>query len=675
MKRWKIALSIGIGAVVVSVIVLFYSIPINTCTLFPSRTSSDLMAPVSPKELYDSSELVVIGRITDSAAKCEGSQIWTHMQIEVEDSAKNPQGIKVLTGKAIGGKIGNYGYWAEDSPIFNKGDRAFLYLYKNSSSETVYTISQYSGVLNDPPDERISAKEILKTYRLQLIENDNSSNIDIQRASSKAITFSLESFFGYSSPTNLTISSFTYYDINRPEPFNTANVTVLREFGLSIEPTYAVITPPANGTGQATFLIGVSETAPLGVYDILLSSAVEDRYSYLAGGVVETFVRFNVTDQHGGNISPSSSANNSTVIISKGIDVIDSGVTFNPPFVRTIIGLNNTVTWINKNDTSVDLESPYGGSLFRNVTILPNDSFSFAFNQTGVYYYYEKNAGKEGIVVVSTEELESSRLPLASPSILQDRTEDLQDIARTIIQAVDKEDDVASIRLNNTRMVAYTTEQDGDIIVPRLLCTLCQQTGYQPILYRSPLGKPIIYPSEANMEKMMNFTKAVMQDIGYRIDGTEWIDAVNFGDRAEITIHQKVNGGWILPIPGARFSFMTDWTWIELARWYDNESISNFEFGLGSDEAEKIAEKFMNNEVNDNSGLEKYQYELSMVGDARIEIIDDKVMYLVGTGYKATNPSYYDAEGHCGQPAYGNFDVLVDASTGIPFGWRFAMCE
>lgn len=675
VEHWKLLSVASGGTLVIGLIVLFgLVIPTytgqstNPCSNSPSTAGIQDIAYSTPQERFDNAELVVVGRITNSMARCDGPQIWTYMQVQVEESLKNPQDIRTLTAKSFGGKIGDYGIASSNSPIFSKGDRAFLYLYKESASDDVYVISPFSGALaiNDSPDESISGKEILETFRLQFVSADNSTTIEIPRGSSREIVLSVESFFGYNTPTNLTTSSFTYYDINRPEPFNTANVTVLKEFGLSMEPTHIVITPPANGTAQGTFLIGASETAPLGVYDMFFSSTEKDSYSYLAGGVVETYLRINVTDQH----------SNATVIISKGVDVMDSAVTFNPPFVRTIIGVNNTVTWVNQNDTAIVLGSPYDGSLFRNVTIAPNESFSFTYNKPGVYLYYEKNAGKEGIVIVSTKELESSRLGLASPSILEDRSKDLEGLARTIVQAADKGDDIASLRLNNTQMVAYTTEKDGDIIVPRLLCTLCQQAGYHPIFYKSPLGKPIIYPSEGNMDKMMNFTKAVMEEIGYTMDGTEWIDAVNFGDRAEITIHQKVNGGWILPVPGARFSFMTDWTWIQLARWYDNESISSFEFGLGSDQAKEIAEKFMNNEVNDNSGLQKYQYELSMVvNDARVEIIDDKVMYVVGVGYKTTNPIYYNDQGHCGQPAYGNFDVLIDASSGTPFGWRFAMCE
>lgn len=363
-----------------------------------------------------------------------------------------------------------------------------------------------------------------------------------------------------------------------------------------------------------------------------------------------------------------------TIVISEGIDDIDSGVTFNPPIARTIMGFNNTVIWINQNSTSIILRSPYEGYLFGNTTVAQGGNFSYTFERPGVYAVYEVNTGKSGTIIVSTTEIESSRLALSAPSILQDDSKDLNMLAKAVIKAAQIDDDIESTRLNNTRMVAYVTDSGGDIIVPRDLCMLCSHRNYLPIHYASALGDPIIYPSEGNMERMKNFTAALMQEIGYTMDGTEWIDAVNYGTRADITISQQVNGGWILPIPGAQLSFMDNWTWINLGRWYDNESISGFDFELGSDAAEDVAVKFMNNEVDTNPVLKMYKYELSRTGEARVTIIDDKVMYLVPLGYRTTDPIYFDDRGHCGEPASGSFDVLVDAGSGTPFDWQYSMC-
>jgi hypothetical protein len=72
--------------------------------------------------------------------------------------------------------------------------------------------------------------------------------------------------------------------------------------------------------------------------------------------------------------------------------------------------------------------------------------------------------------------------------------------------------------------------------------------------------------------------------------------------------------------------------------------------------------------------VQKYRYEADSVHYAKVEIIDDKVMNVVTIGYGTTNPTYYEDRGHCGQPASQGFDVLVDASTGSAFDWRFSTC-
>jgi len=304
MKLWKVASLVAAGVGVLAVIILSYSIPVNPCAIIPTQTTSDLLASASPKVLYDSSELVVIGSITDSTAKCEGSQIWTHMRIEVIDSAKNPEGIKVLTGKAIGGRIGNYGHWLEDSPIFEKGDTAFLYLYRENPDDTIYRISQYSGGLSnsDVSGPTFSAKEILQTFRLQSPTTSNYTTIEIKRGTIEEITLTLESFFGYDSPTNVTVSSFIFYndpakDQNGTLTSEYTGVSALSGFGITVKPDYAIIQPLVNGTARTQFSISASERSVPGVYDLIFSASPEDPYSHLSGGVGQTLLRVNVTDK------------------------------------------------------------------------------------------------------------------------------------------------------------------------------------------------------------------------------------------------------------------------------------------------------------------------------------------------------------------------------------------
>lgn len=366
---------------------------------------------------------------------------------------------------------------------------------------------------------------------------------------------------------------------------------------------------------------------------------------------------------------------NATIIVAKGADaVIDSGISFHPVITRSVIGINNTVTWINKNDTSIILDSGHAGFLvdnhFNNVTIYPNESFSFTYTTTGIYHYREKNVGKDGAVLISTEEFEAARLIPARNSILQKSPEEM---AKIVIRAADPDDDIASVRLNNTRMMAFTTHKDADIIVPSLSCMSCGRTSFEVIFYRSPLGKPIIHPSK-DVDLMMDFAKNFMQEIGYEMDGSERIDTVDLGERVEISFYQRIRGEWIVQTHGAHFTFYDDWTWITLPIWYENRSIANYKFGLGTDEAEKVALDYMNRQVSTDIMLKKYKYELLWTGVVQVEIIDDKVMYMIPASYRTTDPEYLDERDHCSRPAHQTFEVLIEASTGKSFDWRLSPC-
>lgn len=112
---------------------------------------------------------------------------------------------------------------------------------------------------------------------------------------------------------------------------------------------------------------------------------------------------------------------------------------------------------------------------------------------------------------------------------------------------------------------------------------------------------------------------------------------------------------------------------IELGRWYEN--IASHKFGLGSDEAQEAARDFMDDEVNSHPLLAKYRYKYSAMQDARIDVLDDKVIYAVPVSYQTTNPEYLDDMDHCGRPSSQGVMVLIDTLSGRVFGWLYATCE
>jgi len=295
VEQWKIVAaslvaSVGVAMIIASGLLfpIYSSQPKNPCGESASSFVSERLIASSPtpSELFDTADLVVVGRITDSTLRCDGPQIMTYMQVEIEESLKNPENIRTLTTKTI---------WMEDTPIFSNGDRVFLYLRQERADGNMYWINPFSFALaaDGSPDNSVSGRELLQTFRLRSAAMD-ASPLELQQGTGKDAIVTLESYFGYDSPTNLTFSSFGRYD--KQGVFNSANITVLNENGIFIEPSFAVITPPANGTTQAKFLIRASENAVASVYDIHISSVDEGRYASLAGGVADAYIRINVTD-------------------------------------------------------------------------------------------------------------------------------------------------------------------------------------------------------------------------------------------------------------------------------------------------------------------------------------------------------------------------------------------
>lgn len=302
MERWKVG-TISLVAVVAILLVVpsiadtpLYPRPAeNPCTAIPPAMAerASVYESPTPYERFEAADLVVIGTIEDSTAKCDGPNVMTYMHVGVEDSLKNPQNLSSLTAKVYGGTIGDHTIRnSEFTRLFEKDDRVFLYLNEEGDA---YAIDYYSGTLvaDGSPDYSISGKEIIETFRLEF--DTQGDYIVIQPGNSKEVTLNLTSYFGYDSLMNLRVSSFAH--LSDSGVFNSANLTRLPEFGLSMEPAEKTITLTANGTEQTTFIVKVSEDALPGTYHIYVSSVEEDLYSNIAGGLDNNYISINVPEK------------------------------------------------------------------------------------------------------------------------------------------------------------------------------------------------------------------------------------------------------------------------------------------------------------------------------------------------------------------------------------------
>ncbi|WP_428324365.1 cupredoxin domain-containing protein [Nitrosopumilus sp.] len=79
---------------------------------------------------------------------------------------------------------------------------------------------------------------------------------------------------------------------------------------------------------------------------------------------------------------------NPTVMILQGAVLVENQ-SLDPEIISVVLGKNNTIVWVNGDNTPHGIVSVSGGDSFWGIgTILPGESASVIFNQTGVFEYY-----------------------------------------------------------------------------------------------------------------------------------------------------------------------------------------------------------------------------------------------------------------------------------------------
>ena len=100
----------------------------------------------------------------------------------------------------------------------------------------------------------------------------------------------------------------------------------------------------------------------------------------------------------------------STVIIPEGSSYSESGKNFTPETITVMIGVNNTVVWVNQDTVPGSvIANDQGDPDFFNATnkpifLLPGDEFRYTFTRSGEFdYHSEPHPWKHGTVIVLPE--------------------------------------------------------------------------------------------------------------------------------------------------------------------------------------------------------------------------------------------------------------------------------
>jgi len=74
------------------------------------------------------------------------------------------------------------------------------------------------------------------------------------------------------------------------------------------------------------------------------------------------------------------------VVIADGSGENDDGDTiFAPPIMTVVIGVNNTVTWINQDEVTHSVLTLYG---FSSPDLAPGQNYTYTFTRAGVFPYH-----------------------------------------------------------------------------------------------------------------------------------------------------------------------------------------------------------------------------------------------------------------------------------------------
>ena len=78
------------------------------------------------------------------------------------------------------------------------------------------------------------------------------------------------------------------------------------------------------------------------------------------------------------------------ISINKGAVIVDNPEPVTPKTVYVVLGINNTVTWINNDDTAHSITPDHGNEFFSGSkgVVKPGDSFTYTFTKEGVYEYH-----------------------------------------------------------------------------------------------------------------------------------------------------------------------------------------------------------------------------------------------------------------------------------------------
>ena len=233
------------------------------------------------------------------------------------------------------------------------------------------TTTQNLIALNQPPQERYITMTWSKTPQA-LQDRFTPANIVVAQGDTVHITFIVNDTAGHT----FTIDPPYGFQINDSIPGLTNDLTGVK---FTTQPTgnsagVVVSGTPGNLTGRGSFVAKYA-----GVFEYFCVYHVQvGMFGYLT---VLPNVAYNTTTTSQGSITPSNQ-----VSINYGAGTNTTTKYYSPSTITVVIGVNNTVTWMNNDAVPHTVTSDTG--VFDSGAISQGGTFSYTFTTPGTYNYH-----------------------------------------------------------------------------------------------------------------------------------------------------------------------------------------------------------------------------------------------------------------------------------------------
>lgn len=103
----------------------------------PSQSSQGLVEKLTLDDLALRADSILVGEVTDITVNKEGEgNIYTMVTLSVEQPIKGETEGEVVI-RVLGGEVDGQALWVEDTPSFQSGERAVVFLNKGGASFAV----------------------------------------------------------------------------------------------------------------------------------------------------------------------------------------------------------------------------------------------------------------------------------------------------------------------------------------------------------------------------------------------------------------------------------------------------------------------------------------------------------------------------------------------------------